>query len=98
MIIYLKDYFENFIENNCAKLDDSNLEKLEKDVAKVIDVENEIYLNFDGGFGYTKIFIELIIDFLSNRFMDNNISKRIIVISEDEPSIIQFVHELLKRK
>lgn len=98
MTIYLKDYFENFIDNNCAKLDGSKLEKLEKDVVNVLDSENEIYLNFDGGFGYTKIFIELIIDFLSNRFMNNNITKRIIVISEDEPSIIEFVRELLKGK
>ena len=98
MTIYLNEYFENYMDNNYTQLDNTKLEKLENDVVNLLNTENEICLNFDGGFGYTNSFIELIINFLNQKFSNNNLSKRIKVISDDEPSLVELVYDLLKQK
>lgn len=96
MKIYLNKYFENFVDNNYAKIDDKKLEALKNEVINSLNADDEIFLNFDGGFGYTNNFIELIIEFLNLKFGDNNLLKKIKVKSDDEPSIIEHVTNLLR--
>ena len=96
MSIDLNKYFENYIDNNYEKLDNDNYKKLEKEVSDIIKNENIVYLDFDGGFGYTINFINMILGYLIDKFGREVLTKKLEVISNDEPSISEYVFDLLK--
>ena len=98
MAIILNEYYKNYINNNYTFLDENKLQELKIEVERLINNNSKIILNFDGGFGYTINFLEMIITFLLDKFGNESILSNIEIISNDEPSISEYVYSLLENK
>lgn len=97
-MIYLNEYFENYASNNYEDLDECKYEILKSEISKLINNDKSIKLCFDGGFGYTTNFIERIIAFIKERYGNEKLLDKIEIISNDEPSIVDYVYNMLKGK
>ena len=98
MQIYLYKYYSNYIANNYINIELDKQKELEDLISKSIKKYGNVYLNFDGGYGYTMKFIELICSFLLEKFgKQYNILNSIKIISNDEPAIQQYVSKLIKQ-
>ncbi len=60
--------------------------------------EEQLEINFDGGYGYTLQFIRGIFNDLKSKYEKRLILKTLVIISEDEPSLIDNIIKHIKSK